>query len=298
MLPERCLIGRSRACDLVLTASDVSGQHALLRWTGASWELQDLGSRNGTHVDDARVAVGARAIVPLAARLRFGHEETWTLLDASPPQLMAVRADTDEVRLGEDGILSLPDTHEPVLCIFQDAGGAWVCERGGESSALADHAIVSVGDVAWKVHLPGACRSTAQDAGGLVYVAGLRLRLIVSRDEEDIHALAFSGERVLDLQVRAHNYLLLLFARKRLADRDAGVPDAEQGWIHQHDLLRMLRIDENHLNIMVHRARTHLGRSGVSDAATLIERRTGPRQLRLGVRTIELVSQEDAARPR
>jgi len=57
-LPDRCLVGRSRACDLVVTARDVSGQHAVLQWTGLHWQLQDLGSRNGTHVDDVAVVVG------------------------------------------------------------------------------------------------------------------------------------------------------------------------------------------------------------------------------------------------
>jgi len=32
-------IGRSRACDLVVTARDVSGQHAVLQWTGQHWQM-------------------------------------------------------------------------------------------------------------------------------------------------------------------------------------------------------------------------------------------------------------------
>lgn len=51
----------------------------------------------------------------------------------------------------------------------------------------------------------------------------------VSRDEEHIEAVAFAGVRCLDLQARAHNYLLLVLARQRLADREAGLPEAEQG---------------------------------------------------------------------
>lgn len=292
MLPDRCLVGRSRACDLVVTARDVSGQHAVLQWTGQHWQLQDLGSRNGTHIDDVPVAVGKRAIVPLGSRVRFGREETWTFTDAGAPQLMAIRTDTGDLRVAEGGLLALPNAQEPVACVYQDPAGAWVCERGGEPVALDDHTIVPTGDSTWKIYLPTACQATAQDEAGVIQVADLRLRLAFRRDEEGIEAFAFAGERRLDLQVRAHNYLLLLLARRRLADGDAGLPDADQGWIRQDDLLRMMKIDENHLNITVHRARAQLGRAGVADSAALIERRAGLRQLRIGVSTIELVPQD------
>jgi hypothetical protein len=270
----------------------VSGQHAVLQWTGQHWELIDLGSRNGTHLDGVAVAVGKRAIVPLGAKIRFGREETWTLADAAAPALMAVRADTGQIRLAEGGLLALPDAADPVACIYQGPTGAWVCERRGEPTVLDDRAIVPVGDAAWKIYLPTACQATTQEEAGQLCVAGLRLRLAFSRDEEAIEAVAFAGERRLDLQVRAHNYLLLLLARRRLADREAGLKDGDQGWIRQDDLLRMLRIDENHLNITVHRARTQLGKAGVADAAALVERRPPTRQLRIGVRDLELVAHD------
>ncbi|MFY0538239.1 FHA domain-containing protein [Nannocystis pusilla] len=56
ILPDRCLVGRSKSCDLVLGARDVSGRHAEIQWDGDHWELHDLGSRNGTCVDGARLA--------------------------------------------------------------------------------------------------------------------------------------------------------------------------------------------------------------------------------------------------
>jgi hypothetical protein len=278
---------------LVITARDVSGQHAVLQWTGLRWELQDLGSRNGTYVDDVPVAGGQRVLVSIDSNIRFGREETWIVVDAGPPRLMAMREDTGEVHLAEGGLLAVPDTHESAACIYQDPHGVWVCERDGEPAVLDDRAIVSIDNVAWRVYLPTASQATSQDDGGPVVVAGLRLRLAFSRDEEHVEAIAFAGQRRLDLQVRAHNYLLLVLARRRLADISAGIPDADQGWIRQDDLLRLLRMTESHLNISVHRARTQLGRSGVADAASLIERRSGIRQLRLGIRDLELVPLDD-----
>jgi hypothetical protein len=289
VLPARCLVGRSRACDLVLTSRDVSGQHAMLQWTGLRWELQDLGSRNGTYVDEVPVAGGKRTLVTLESKIRFGREATWIAVEVGPPRLMMMREDTGEVRLAEGGLLTLSDSDEPAACVYQDPSGVWVCERHGEPTVLDDRTILSSDNVAWRVHLPTACEATSQDESGLLLVTGLRLRLLFSRDEEHVEAIAFAGQQRLDLQVRAHNYLLLVLARRRLADRSAGIPDAEQGWIRQDDLLRMLRMNENHLNISVHRARAQLGGLDVADAASLIERRSGIRQLRLGIRDLELV---------
>lgn len=72
-----------------------------------------------------------------------------------------------------------------------------------------------------------------------------------------------------------------------------GCRTPKRGWIRQDDLLRMLRIDENHLNITVHRARSQLAKAGVADAAALIERRPQVRQLRIGVRDLELVAHDE-----
>lgn len=292
IVPARCLIGRSRACDLVLAARDVSSQHAVLQWAGDRWELQDLGSRNGTFVDDVRIAPGAKVPAPAGATIRCGREASWTLADAGGPQLVAVEVNTGEARTAEGGYLALPDPQEPALSVYQDPQGAWVCERAGEVAAIDDRALVAVGDALWRIHVPTASQGTWQD-DDVVHTVDVRLRLGYSRDEEYVEAIAFAGERRLDLQVRAHHYVLLVLARRRLAHQAAGLPELEQGWIRQDELLKMLKMDENHLNISIHRARTQLGKHGIADAASLVERRTGTRQLRIGVRAIELALLED-----
>lgn len=49
------VLGRSRDCDCVLAEPSVSRRHAELRRDGARWVLRDLGSRNGTRVNGARL---------------------------------------------------------------------------------------------------------------------------------------------------------------------------------------------------------------------------------------------------
>jgi len=50
----RVVIGRAD-CDVVLKDPELSRQHALIAINGASARLQDLGSTNGTFVDEERI---------------------------------------------------------------------------------------------------------------------------------------------------------------------------------------------------------------------------------------------------
>jgi pSer/pThr/pTyr-binding forkhead associated (FHA) protein len=55
LLPEH-VVGRSGSASLRLELPLVSGQHAVVRWTGVRWEARDLGSRNGTSVNGTRLS--------------------------------------------------------------------------------------------------------------------------------------------------------------------------------------------------------------------------------------------------
>jgi hypothetical protein len=65
----RLLIGRSPACEFVVTDLSVSRTHAELRRAGDNWLLSDLGSMNGTLVN------GYRVVAP--TRVRPGDEVTF-----------------------------------------------------------------------------------------------------------------------------------------------------------------------------------------------------------------------------
>jgi len=67
-------LGANRANDLVIHDPYVSRQHARLRWDGLNWWIQDLGSRNGTFVNEQRCPANQEIKVPLGARLRMGDE--------------------------------------------------------------------------------------------------------------------------------------------------------------------------------------------------------------------------------
>lgn len=63
------LMGRAPDCDMPLISPDVSWHHARLTRDGQFWRLEDLGSANGTFVNEVRVE---RAILKAGDRLQIG----------------------------------------------------------------------------------------------------------------------------------------------------------------------------------------------------------------------------------
>jgi adenylate cyclase len=54
LMRPKLIVGRNRGCDIVLRYAAVSGRHCELEWSNGRWSVRDLGSRNGTGVDDVR----------------------------------------------------------------------------------------------------------------------------------------------------------------------------------------------------------------------------------------------------
>jgi hypothetical protein len=283
-LTPRAAIGRLPSCEITLDNPRVSSRHAAIRWTAGGWEIKDLGSRNGTLLDTLPLSPDAWRPLKAGAGLIFGEaDEAWRLVDDAPPALPMARAlDTGDLQEGLGEMLLLPDTDDPVACVRQGASG-WVQEDDGDTRPVADDAVVTVGGRAWRLYLPSSVAPTVEGCEQSLTLASAALHFAVSLDEENVHITATSCGRELDLGSRVHHYLLLLLARQRLADRDEGVPRAEEGWLYRDDLLRMLATDRTRLNMEIFRARRQLAAAGFVDAAGLVERRDTTRQLRLSV---------------
>ena len=102
LLPTRCILGRSRACTIRLAEPEVSGEHALIRWNGGAWELQDLHSRNGTYVDGRAIGSGQRVGLSPGAVIGFGRPDGYVLGEADAPQPFAIRVGDGFVGLWDD----------------------------------------------------------------------------------------------------------------------------------------------------------------------------------------------------
>ncbi len=277
-------VGRAPDCDLVLAGAEVSGAHALLRWTGVHWELRDLGSRNGTWVDGRRMGPGESVPLPEGAGMAFGGAaHRWRLVDASPPRIQAVPLDGGEAVSLLDQFIALPDADAPLLTVYRNAAGAWVADQDGTVVVVADLATVEVGGRAYRLDLAGGVSGTVEAVEMRPEVAKLAVEFTVSQDEEHIELMMRAGGLRSELGSRSHHQLLLTLARARLEDRAEGCSAAEEGWVYQDDLLKMLATSFNKLQVHIFRARRQFGESGVLDAAEVIQRRPDTGQIRLGV---------------
>ena len=69
---ESVTLGRSPSCDLVAEVDDVSREHCQIVPHGDGYLLRDLGSTNGTWLDDRRIAGRRDAPLGSGARIRIG----------------------------------------------------------------------------------------------------------------------------------------------------------------------------------------------------------------------------------
>jgi CheY-like chemotaxis protein len=72
LVEGRQLIGRDTTCRFVLNHRSVSRQHAAIEVHGAQATIEDLGSHNGTHVNDVRLT--APRPLELGDTIRIGEE--------------------------------------------------------------------------------------------------------------------------------------------------------------------------------------------------------------------------------
>lgn len=288
LLPEH-LIGRSGASQLKLEFGFVSSQHAVLRWTGHRWEVRDLGSRNGTSLNASRLSPGQSASVRRGDILQFGDaSQEWTLEDDSAPGTMVIPLDGGDPLVTFTGMLAIPSPESPDVLVYYGADGEWQIERPDEPVAsLAGGQTFQAAGRTWRFFPETATKTSAPEEARTI--AALHLHLAVSRDEEYVELKAECRGWIHHLGSRAHNYLLLVLARERMKDRDAGLQDSACGWMYQDDLLRALAVPANQLNIDVFRVRKLFASLEFIDAANIIERRPRLKQLRIGAAQTTIV---------
>ncbi len=294
VLRTRHLVGRSRAADLRVTARAVSGEHAVLRWTGDRWELRDLGSRNGTWIDERRLRAGERATVAAGARIAFGDPDvTWLVRSDAPPSAAAI---TDSAVVeGTGGFLALPSLDDPQVIVELDGEQGWHVIRDGESAPVQDGAALVIEGATYVLSIPAPSAPMQMTAeirelpSIMDSFDGRGLDLAVSADEEYIEVTVRLGARTHAIPPRVHHELLLALARQRLADRAEGIADSEQGWVYTSDLRKMLGVSANQFYVMSHRCKRELEQLGI-DGALILEKRSTSRQVRMGLTDVTVRS--------
>jgi hypothetical protein len=286
--PEH-LVGRSSVCSLQLNETYVSAQHAGLRWTGQHWELRDLGSRNGTYLNNAQIRRGEPYELELGAIIGFGQlDQKWELTGAEPPRPMAVPVAGGEPLFLDGDILAIPSADDPQVTIYRASNGLWKVERADEAATtVAPPATFEAAGQLWRFSCPTVLARTETSEQSR-QISQIAMRFSVSRDEEHVELEVQCGGQSIDLGSRQHNYVLLTLARQRLGDAERGIPETSCGWIYQDELLKLLATPPTQFNIDVFRIRKQFSALGILDAQDIVERRPRTRQLRIGVPDISI----------
>ncbi len=291
LLEPEHVIGRAAApgCSQTLSHPYVSAVHAVLRWTGQGWELRDLNSRNGTYLDGQRVQSTGALKLSQGSRFGFGaRSDEWELVDAGAPEVMAVPLDGGEPVRAIGEMIPLPSRDDPSATICGTSDGAWVLELAdGQLLPLANAQVFEAVSRLWRFCCCDLSQRTLAASGVYAAQAQLEVEQVhlafqVSRDEEYVHVNARCGDHQEDLGAYTYHYLLLTLARQRLQDKNDGHAEAACGWVDVEDLARDPSMAPPRLNIEVFRIREQFAKVRVTDPSKIIERRTRPRQLRIG----------------
>jgi hypothetical protein len=263
--------------DTYLADQEISMMHAVVRWREGGWSIADYG-RNGTFQDERAVPKGLWNPLELGQTLRFGANSFSRLqvVDVSPPVTSLVPSDP---RLSPTALKHnnlLPNTESPELSIYQTEAGDWVSESDGEARTLVDGDTVSVAGRAYRLVVSEEIDDTAGPALCLAS-RDLKLCFSVTSDEEHASLQVLHWPHSVDLGERSHHYCLVTLARRRVADAEAGLAMHAQGWLRNAELSRLLKIDLQHLNVQIFRARHQLMSALPSAArlADIVERRRG-----------------------
>ncbi len=278
VLPEtRTLVGRTSACQWLLESRHVSAAHASFQWTTGTWDIRDLGSRNGTWVDGKRLNPGDVERLKEGSRIAFGEpEDAWELVETSPPGAVAQVLSSGEYLSAASGMLALPSEEVPSILVFRDSYGVFYAEQDGERRMIQHGDVLTDGTAQWRILLPQAVESTVT----VIRSAALNsytLQFEVSRDEEHTTLVLVRPEAEVRLEPRAYWYVILTLARLRV--EDAAHPPEEQGWVEADDLAKQLGTDNNGLSVAIYRARKHLQAEGIAGSANLVEVRRGQRRI-------------------
>jgi pSer/pThr/pTyr-binding forkhead associated (FHA) protein len=287
-LRMHCLLGRHPNCNVRIDNPKISNEHASLHWTNGSWELRDLGSRNGTFLEGERLASGERAQLDRGSTFSLSTTTAiFVLTDASPPTAAVQHGKTGAWLLAERGMLLLPSANKPLATLFLDDDKGWYLEMGDETRPAIDHEMITLDGESFVLEIPTGDIETLRSDENAPRLESIMLRFAVAPDEEDVETTLIIEGKPHKVAPRRYHYLLATLARIWIAEKE--VPHSLRGWVDRDKLCKSLDIDVTKLNVEIYRARRQLAEFGVQGAMRLVERRHGTHEIRIGVSNVEVV---------
>lgn len=274
-----------------ILSPDVSRTHATIAWEGTRWRIKDT-STNGTFLNGQRLPAGVYKDLTVDDSIQFGSSEgdSWQVASLDEPLCMLMPMHPHLERIELNKLCALPSENEP-LCVIYPSGEKWIYEADGHSHVLTTGDVVGTAEHQWRYIDARPTLATRNCAPTPIchQAVDVQFHFCVSQNEEHVSLKVRFNQREIDLGERSHHYLLLLLARKRLADKTAGIIESEQGWLTKEELSRMLGLQENHINIQVFRFRKKITEA-LPDVPALhqtVARRTGALRIEYGNIVIE-----------
>ncbi|MBN1335147.1 MAG: FHA domain-containing protein [Deltaproteobacteria bacterium] len=294
-------VGRAPDNDLVLSLPQVSLHHAVFRRVESTLMVRDLGSTNGTFLNDERllnlaplkdgdtVRLGASVFL----RIRLSPSE----IPAPPPAPLSLLVDlsagvawplrSDRVVLGPDpgSDVHIPHPGFPVAHIaLHPDGEAWVATEDFEFPAVEGEPFL-LGDRAFVLRAGKEALDTTARERVPPERPGWPYRLTVwcgaeGRTEARLQDLHSQQSHLINADNRVA--FLYLLARRRLRDRAWG---AGVGWCDDNDLQKGIwgraweEQDPNNLQVLLSRIRREIREAGFD--AWFIEKRRGQTRILL-----------------
>ncbi len=291
ILRSQHIFGRhSVSSNTVLDNPEASRLQASIQWNGSCWVLQDTSS-NGTFINGKLINGGVKKRLEQGNRIQFGALSAceWVFINDEAPQCMLVPLETGSSPIELNGIVVLPNDDSPEITLYQSPNGDWVCENESGVTTLEAGLKISTKDNNWYFVSADTFDSTKKAEKHPKTISDLiEVNFIVSKNEEHVSLSILFENILIDLGERTHHYLLLILARKRMADHQLGLDKSEQGWIDKNLLSQQVGLDENYINIQIYRFRKQLikARPSAMQLLQIIERRRG--ELRFALTSVNI----------
>jgi hypothetical protein len=293
-------IGRAPGNDLILSDDTISWHHAQLWLEGGVPWLRDVGSRNGTFVNDNRCLGSTRLsdgdkvrlgpLLELVVRGAFGAPSarfrSRHLVDEEAGLRLTISSDRFRIGSAAGSDLRLPDgPPRAATILLHDNGEIWVGTAEGDWQVEAG-AVFEVAGRRLRVVEEGVDHAPTVDFGASNYAYRLR----VGTGTHGPHAVLYDVAGGRELLITGNRGVLLFVLGSKLAEHRAeALPPTEEGWIATNDVLVGVwgrgQATSNHLNVLVHRTRQHLEEEGFDPWC--IEKRRGA--VRIRARAVEVV---------
>lgn len=295
-------LGRGPENDVVITEQTVSSNHASAWVEGGQAWIKDLGSRNGTFVNDVRIQNPTP--INYGDSIRLGPDMELRVhgdgASAGPPLGLLVEDTSSGVRFplrsdrftiggGEHDSLRIP--HAPVqaatLLAFAD-GEVYIGDEDGEERPIQPGQTFTVAGRVLKLLALAPTYTATIEAEPARYPYTLKVTLDGVAGPE---AMIYDDTRDIAHRVDAENRAILLYVlgKQWLEDRDTGLPRPERGWCSDADVSvgiwgKRGTADANALHVLTHRLRRELKKAGFDP--WFIEKRR--RALRVRVKSVEV----------